>query len=175
MKLTELQEEFPKTIKSSPPRSEGVHITDIISDLERELGVEYDNKWDQEILFEIGFMWEELLSLAFAERMAERPDELELDGIYLSPDGITDEAVEEYKCTFKSSRKTPEDIWRWMVQTKGYCKACERTKVVFRVLYLMGDYKGSGPQYKVYEIEFTEMEIEENWSMIQAHKNHRGW
>jgi hypothetical protein len=34
----------------------------------------------------------------------------------------------------------------------------------------MGDYKGSGPIYRVARIRFTQKELEDNWRMILQHK-----
>jgi len=112
--------------------------------------------------FEKGWLWEVALSRAFGEKAAKRPGELELDGIVGSPDGVTDDGViEEYKCTAKSSNTSPTDMWRWMMQVKGYCKMAGTTKCVFRILHL-----SFVPVYKVWELTFTQRELDENWEAI---------
>jgi len=118
--------------------------------------------------FEKGWLWETTLSKAFAEKAAIRIGEIECDGITCSPDGVAyndagELVVEEYKCTSFSVDKTPADVWKWMCQVKGYCKALNTTKCVFRVLHMM-----FVPVYKVWEIEFTQGEIDENWAAILA-------
>lgn len=118
--------------------------------------------------FEKGWLWEEALSLAFGQKAAARPEPLYVDGIWGSPDGIRydDPAklipiVEEYKCTAVRSDKSPADMWRWMMQVKGYCKMVGAFKCVFRILHLE-----FVPVYKVWEIEFTQRELDENWEAI---------
>jgi hypothetical protein len=39
----------------------------------------------------------------------------------------------------------------------------------------MGDYKGSGPQYKQWMVTFTDLELQENWDMVKAHAKYRGF
>jgi len=184
MEIIEIEEGLPDPVTAPPDRSSGLHVTDIIADIEKEIGKVYSDGWDRDSLFEIGFIWEELLSLAFASRHAVRPPEMELDGISLSPDGldITDWVVEEYKCTFKGVKHTPDTIWRWVTQAKAYVKAVGRhpetgeyPRVKWRVLHLNGDWAGSGPLYKVYLAKFSEQEIEECWEMLLNHAKAKGW
>ncbi|MEA3349626.1 MAG: hypothetical protein U9Q82_03285 [Chloroflexota bacterium] len=115
--------------------------------------------------FEKGWLWEEALSLAFGQKAAVRPGEVELDGIAGSPDGIDTDGneliVEEYKCTAARSSKSPADMWRWMMQVKGYCKMMGAVKCVFRVLHLE-----FVPVYKVWELTFTQGELDENWEAV---------
>jgi len=98
------------------------------------------------------------------------------------PDGfdVRKWQVEEYKCTWMSTKRTPDQIWRWMAQVKAYCKGIgthrgEYPTVLFRILYLMGDYKNTGPQYRSYLLEFSDLEIEENWDMLVNHARHKAW
>ena len=116
--------------------------------------------------FEKGYLWEVALSRAFGEKAADRPGEITLDGIIGSPDGIKDEYVEEYKCTAYSSKKSPVDMWQWLMQVKGYCKMAGKTKCIFRVLNLNGFER----VYKPWELVFTQWEIEENWNSLLAMK-----
>jgi len=123
--------------------------------------------------WEKGYLWEEALSLAFGEKAAIRPGEVELDGIIGSPDGINfDEDgvmyAEEYKCTAFSSNKPITDVWKWMMQAKGYCKMLGVDKCVFRVFHIRGDYTNMVPVYKVWELTFTQAELDENWGSILA-------
>jgi hypothetical protein len=37
---------------------------------------------------------------------------------------------------------------------------------VIHVMYLMGDYRGSGPQHRVYRVVWPERMLEETWGMI---------
>ena len=184
MEVIKIEEEFlPRG--SGEPRSndpDRPHLTDIISSIEDEMGWGYKGSgfggpW---LTMELGFMWENVLSYALAERYAMRVGEVELDGIVGSPDGMSsydplhkvDMVLEEYKCTWKSTRNPIEKHWRYMTQVKSYCHMVGVSVVVMRVLYVVGDHWGHGPQYGVYRIEFMPVELEENWRMIlqQARK-----
>ena len=124
--------------------------------------------------FEKGWLWEVALSRAFGEKAAVRPGEVELDGIVGSPDGVVHTnippynkssarlIVEEYKCTAMSSRKSPADMWKWIMQVKGYCKMLGTTKCIFRVLHV----RDFVPVYNPWELVFTQAELDENWEAI---------
>ena len=184
MEITELQEDFPLLTTDSSRSTDKIHVTEIIADIEKTLGKEYKGDWDSQITREIGFLWEGVLSRAFGDSLAIRPPEVEVDGIVMSMDGVDLDnwTIEEYKCTWSSTKKSPDMVWRWMSQTKAYCKGMGKQKkeggkypcVKFHILYLMGGYDGKGPKYKVYRVEFSELEIEENWAMIVNHARHRG-
>ena len=169
MHYREIVEEFPRV--EGPPRSKGLHVSDIIRDMVPH------NTWENNLFMEVGFIWERALSLAFGEELANRPGEIVKDGIAMSPDGMDWEnwVLEEYKSTWKSSRHLPVDNEYWMRQTQAYCLALGTCVVRMRILYVMGNYAGSGPQYKVYEIHFTSRELEENWQAILNHARHKSW
>jgi len=169
MHYKEIQEEFPR--RQGPPRSPGLHLTDIIVDIVKP------KTSDNDLFKEPGFIWEELLSFAFGQSLADRPGEIVVDGIAMSPDGMDWEnwVVHEYKVTWRSTNKLPVDNAYWMMQLKGYCKGLGATAAKMRILYLMGNYRGSGPQYTVWEMQFSKLEIDENWEAIVNHAKFRGW
>jgi hypothetical protein len=181
MQIKLLDQPFPFT----PPieRSEGVHLSDIITDLGREVfgtkGANGPTTEEMQLQWEKGFVWEEALSHGFGNRLAQRPGEIVCDGIACSPDGVgMDEegevVVEEYKCTALSSTKTPDGIWRWRTQAAAYCYVMGATRAVFRVFYINGDYRGSGPLYRVFQLDWSGQEIEENWAMLVNHAKRKG-
>lgn len=120
------------------------------------------------------------------------------DGIIGTPDGhkFNSQAgrVQELKLTWKSSRdelEDPQERFRteypWTSQGCSYCylmtigevKWWTQNGVVmassnlvtgcdFHVFWVNGNYKGSGPQPKVYEIDFTPEEVLGNWKVIKA-------
>ncbi len=181
MNCTRLDEEFPFT--AAIERSPGVHLMDVVKDMARELfntGSKWVDSAPDFLQFEKGYVWERVLSRAFGDGIAERIGEIECDGITCSPDGISVDiegniVVEEYKCTTVSSNKSPETIWTWKMQALGYCHAVGATVVIFRVFYLMGDYRGMKPVYVVWRVEFTAAEIEDGWMSIVNHAKMRGW
>jgi hypothetical protein len=167
---------FPPRIDGTDPvRTEGIHLTQITKDIMKREG-----GWDEKALglsAEIGFMWEEILSNCMKARLPHRIGEIEKDGILMSPDGFDYEEWElwEYKATWKSSKNQPYENWYYMAQVKAYCYAMETDKARMAILYVMGDYKGSGPQYLGYKMRFTDYELIENWEMIVSHARRQGW
>lgn len=161
------------------PRSPGLHLSDIMNDIERVLyPKDYAKKDRSNNLFaEVGFVFEEALTLGWKSLIGQRPGEVSCDGVVCSPDGLDKPMglIEEYKCTWRSSRHKPWDIWRWIMQTKAYCYVCGVNLVRFHVLYVMGDYKFSGPQYRVYLIEYTDQELQANWTLLVDHAKALGW
>ncbi|RPI88727.1 MAG: hypothetical protein EHM41_00190 [Chloroflexi bacterium] len=186
---------------SGVPRSGGIHLTDIIKFIEEENNKAFkdDGTWDSEMTMEAGFIWERALEMAYADRMAIRPDEIICDGIVCSPDGIgidkdiynpeTEElliqgtgklTVEEYKFTWKSTVKKegqllievpPTDNWRYMTQVKSYCYAVGTDVVIMRIFHVNGDYRTRRPIPRFCRIWFTKEEIESNWAMILKYRD----
>ena len=184
-KLLEL--EMPILGTGNNPRSSGLHLTDVIKDIMVVSGMDQVNQsWCRQPTMNAGFIWEEViftnweehLSTAFAGLMGRKLNwyqtgELQLDDIYLTPDGLDVSSalwiLQEAKCTWKSAKNSPVENWRYMVQAKSYCMALQIDRVMFHILHLMGDYKGSGPLYKPWLIIFTPEELVENWQMIINH------
>lgn len=181
MKVTYQDLPFPAT-GSGLHRSDDPHrphLTPIIREIGQRTGLikvhAADNGWDINFAGDIGFMWEDCLSLVMGDRMSgvARVGEVEMDGIVGSPDGIGPDplgvhpaVLEEYKFTWKSSRNLPQSNWYWMMQVKCYCRMLGLTVCEMRIAYVMGDYKGGGPRYREARLEFTEGELEEAWGMV---------
>jgi len=84
--------------------------------------------------------------------------------------------LEEVKATYmsrlekterKGERPPPRNILsmkRWIMQLAGYCKMMGLLEARLHVLWIMGDYRGSGPQYFTYHIRFTQAEIDRMWT-----------
>ena len=84
--------------------------------------------------------------------------------------------LEEYKFTWKSSSRPPEDNWRWVTQMKAYCYVLGLTEANLRVFYANGDYRQNRkPLYQGYRFTFREDELKENWAMLINHAKLRGW
>jgi hypothetical protein len=77
--------------------------------------------------------------------------------------------VHEVKLTWKSSSRGALEEFMWMAQLKGYCYALDTRFGVLHVGWVNGDYKfdGTGGFYGVYQIEFTDLELKENWHMVE--------
>jgi len=175
MVVTEISQDFPMDLSQGTGRTPGLHLSDIYGDLEEVLFS--PRKTDNKLWMQVGFLWEELLTMAFKSSLGVRPGEVTLDGVIGSPDGInyTDGYVEEFKSTWKSAKRPLESIWKYMVQTMGYCKMVGMTVVRFRVLYINGDYSYQGPIYKDSFVVFERQEIDNNWNMLISHAKSKGW
>lgn len=202
MKINEIQTPFTPmgsgVERTHPPGK--VHLTSVMRfvagtlKLKNAYGSGGATNWNLDLAAEVGFIWEDVLSAAFADRMAPRLPECERGPIIFSPDGFgqdpgiwdglrgewsippSDEPVlEEYKCTWMSINKHPLEVWRYKVQAQGYLYGLELRTVVYKMLHLMGDYRGSGPLYREVRIEYdTEEDWEElrsNWDMLEHHAN----
>lgn len=178
---------FPRRKEEDDPvRSKGLHLTDIIHSIMVDSGMSVTtsgNGWAPDQLnmaAEVGFMWEEILSNVLKDRLPCRIGEIQLDGISMSPDGLEmgedgEMVLSEYKAKWASSKHSPADNFKWMSQIMGYCKGLGITKVRMYILYLNGDWKPPQPQFKSYQIEFTQLEVDENWEMILNHARVKKW
>ena len=173
-------------ISSGVPRStDTLHLTTVIKTIEDEMGWGYKGKGFQDmgLTMSVGFLWEEALSNAFGTRLGARVGEVELDGIVGSPDGIgfddpiftcdmwpnIDEhnvVLEEYKCSWKSIKKEAQLDWYWMTQIMAYCRMLDLDTCIMKIIHLNGDYKGSGPLYRMTRLVYSDWELETNWKMI---------
>lgn len=143
---------------------------------------------------EAGFLWEDILGGAFASRALVdskiqgsrwRPGEVSLDGITGSPDscecGVQDDdppvVIGEYKATWKSCRgidlPTPgaglidTKFLGYVLQMQAYCKMVGTTRARLYILFVNGDYDRYVPQLRCYQIDFTERELNEQWSSFK--------
>lgn len=166
---------------STGPRSAGLHLSTIYGRLlERLHPKKYDRSKPMDMRrIEIGLIFENMLERGLAEKFATvRPGEVISDeGIAMSPDGVNPDLVagEEYKATFKSCRHGLVDEYGmplpqflgWFLQMKGYAKWLGVRRFILRVLFLNGDYSQPlTPQFRCFDIEFSDEEVEENWTML---------
>ena len=184
MKLTEIPD-LPNPEDFSideHTRSKGVHLSDITKAMDEEMGVKYDSSWgEKSALFIMGFLWERLLTRVMMQARSEKgmlvsAGEHEMDGIYLTPDGMAIDRWEheEWKCTWQSSNKDPMEFYKYWRQIKAGCLALGTNVGILRVLFVMGDYKGSGPLWKTWRAEFTDRELKENWDQIKNFAKKKG-
>lgn len=189
-------------------RSAGLHLGEVFRDIENralkqgqrlkyhQLRPEEQARMGRYV--EVGFIWEMLVEWGWRHRMGARRRnrvvsqvEMEADGIIMTPDGFDpiddlgiDEngVVEEYKATWRTSRRWAEDpesnFWEWLERVKCYCRVHGTRRCRFFILWVNGDYKESGPQSWVIELLFTQREIEEAWAMAIRHRGlmlKEGW
>jgi len=161
-------------------RPSGLHVSDIYTDMDVTLNGAPDH-WEN--AGEPGFLWEDVFSHAWSNKalargLIFRPEPERVDGIWVSPDGVNLDGMrlEEYKFTWKSSNRPPEDNWKWVTQMKAYCWALKLGMANLRVFYCNGDYRQNRkPQYKAFRFTFEAWELKENWDMLINHAKSRGW
>ena len=135
----------------------------------------------------IGLAWEEWYIpqiLGPTLNAIDHPDEYDVDGVYMSPDAeslsviITLKQwanfVHEVKTTYKSVNTVGDltNEWMWLTQIKAYCRALSTRWAMLHVLFLCGDYKYPiKPQLLCWQIEFTQEEIDDNWSLLRDYRD----
>jgi hypothetical protein len=166
---------------ASVPRASGVHVSGILRVLGEAAGVlKVGEPLDEEypLRMAVGIAWEEFVASMYP-KWRWQPGEKVVDEIAMNCDGYNNtlHCLEEAKATWKSSasRRGPDFLneWMWMMQGRAYgtgyrehCQIYGTSRVRWHVLYLSGDYRGSGPQYIRYLVEFTEKEIADTWKML---------
>lgn len=83
------------TPRDTPPRTAGIHVSDVLRDMLVEIGRYEKESTFNDVRGDLGFAWEDVLSAQLAQRMATSRGEQRLpmleyerDGIYGSPDGV---------------------------------------------------------------------------------------
>jgi hypothetical protein len=177
----------PVPITGDSARSSGLHLSQIYGDLETTVRGRREPMEDTQLnaYRAIGFVWEHIvahgMAMAGESSYVIRPGEFELDGIAGSPDliDVRDLRVIDTKATYRSSRRCEnlqEDFWIWMVQQKGYCKMVGTDLSRLIVLFMMGDYKqGPRPEFRQFDFQWEQKELDDNWKMIVNHAKKRGW
>jgi hypothetical protein len=195
---------YPLTLtlpEPDTPRTQGVHISKLISMIATEMGIlkpEYADDLDMLSIKEItdqvsilrmsiGLAWEEWYFSNVLSKLGviHHPGEMVIDDIYGTDDGqsldvtVTQKlgfktVVHECKATYKSLNtvKNLDSQWMWLSQIKAYCKGRDTLHAMLHVLFLCGDYVFPiTPQLRVWQLEFTQQEIDENWKLIRDYRD----
>lgn len=180
MRIREISHSINHLIISSEQeavRSPGVHISSVVKFMASSL--QKQGQWAEEPLGlagQLGRIWEVTIASTIAAAGWSgaafiRPGELECEGFIGSPDAIrlSDGAVQEFKATWKSSSGSIFDKAPWYLwQIKGYCYMTDTKLATLYVLFLNGTYKPPLPEIGAWELEFSQLELEENWKAIRA-------
>ena len=167
-------------------RSPGLHLSTIYRDIERTIKPKDEWCSEEELAFfgAGGFLWERVFGKCHAEAVATedivRPGEFELDGIIGSPDliRVSDWTLLETKCCWRSARKfesLEKNFWAWICQVKSYSLMIGTNVAEIHCFFVAGDWRPPAPCVKSIRIEYTDRELEENWSMITKFAESRGW
>ncbi len=165
-------------------RSEGGHVSSAVSAYAKELGL-YKSKgitltttWSQ-----FGCIWEDAI-IDYLQRIYPDeytiPGELELDGIYGTPDAYRTRdgvrKVVEIKLPWMSSKNDPwpkrtakaDSFFRFRMQIMAYCKMAYTDLAELHVNFINGDWKSFCPTYKVWGLRFTKGELNQNWALVRG-------
>lgn len=193
MIVTDISSEtdYPSCLRSQADeegltRSGGLHLTPIIRDIERTIKPQEDWVSQEELAFfgAGGFMWERVYSIAHRDSVESgdlvRPGEFTLDGVTGSPDliRVSDWTLIETKCTWRGLRKwgsLEKNFWSWLTQVKSYALMVGTNVAEIHVFFVAGDWRPPIPCVRSIRLEFTDRELQENWSMILGHAKNRGW
>lgn len=178
-----------------PPRSEGLHASELLRIMHPVKEGKGDDAIDEEQLRLFG-----LLGLAFEDRaelalisLAKetdwpwypvRPGEVEAGGIACSPDILlvpkvkTAEVRElSLKSTWKSCRGLPveeegengfpKSFDYYISQCMTYTVPLETMGSVLFVYFVCGSWRPPFPQVHAWELDFSDQEIAENWDALQ--------
>lgn len=196
MRITELSTDGLNLTPKADGRAVGAHVSDIIRDISNTVlkpgqREKYDDLSPDEQrrlgnYASVGWAWEHIIRRGMLDagvnpgtdsQRFQCPGQLTLNGIHGSPDWLDTTVWEnvEFKATWRSSnRPLDPDFWEWLTQFKAYCKMLGCTSTRLLVFYVNGDYRDSGPQFKDIRLNFTKMEIEDNWSMLLNHARAKG-
>lgn len=172
---------------------ENAHISTAIRSLAIKLGHFEDHddpnltdaeKAERQTRWEMGSAFEEAVKAGLAARYSkDNPDRymvigaLEDDGLIGNPDlvDIDEPAIHEIKLTWMSNRRGPDDVkfWKYWVQLMAYVRMLKMSRIGYlHVCYLNGDYRGGGPDYRVWRVEFSQTDLDDNWRMLKAESAH---
>jgi hypothetical protein len=170
-------------------RSPGIHVSDLLKSMAVRMGKLDDDSEEEEDSLELrmmlGLAWEEWLAKQLTKQFPSilfHNGELVQDSIIGTPDAYEpmSNVIHEFKLTWKTSLRDVESQWMWISQCKSYCYLSrEMTKELdnadcleawLHVMYVNGDYNGSGPQYRIYQLPFTRQEVDSLWSQMTKEK-----
>ena len=174
-------------------REEGLHLSDItkLMNYEKDRKLNPNSPLDL-MTFERGYTWESILEQALTARQkrpGHRPEQIQEDGIWMSPDWLVpdgDIQLEEWKATKKTARKGFEEVgWHWLPNTMAYLRALMRRGLVrrpivrWRIWFINGDYTFESDfhllnDYRRVDVEFDKRELEENWRAIVSFARRKG-
>ena len=82
----------------------------------------------------------------------------------------------EFKTTRMSSAKglTDRKFDKWFCQIKAQCFHLKTLYARLYVFFILGDWTDKSPEFRAWDIEFTEKELTEEWRMLLAHGKREG-
>lgn len=167
-------------------RSPGVHMSELFGDLYADLEPKRfkHTTAPNPLLLALGTAWENHLEFLIGKSGLEvlRPGELMTDeGIAYSPDGIImdDFRLAEYKYSSmgtkdlptEPSTSLPQRFGKYLCQCMCYCYHLGTPKAR---LYFCSVNRPYDPELRVFDIEFTAQELQDNWSAVLNNARFKG-
>lgn len=169
-------------------RSQGTHVSTIVLAVLKELLPKkygtYGNETgeDRQAVFEVGYMWEDLLGAALpapvmteqGETLLTSQTEIMLDGIYGTPDRLVlsrdgQLIVEETKATWKWFVPDLEHVkfLYWILQVKTYCAMLDARIARIRALFINEiSHSDNFVVPYCWELTFDGDELREHWDSM---------
>lgn len=173
-------------------RSPGPHVSDLIQRFCIDRGIYLDSSDDPDLFdqstgeptpttltrWQLGCALETAISTRYQQQYPNTyvsPGELTLDGIHMTPDFgcLTDGLIDEVKLSWQSSSHTPDSdkFLPRRMQLMSYLKGFDINVGRLHVCNVNGDYRGQrAPVYRVWEMEFTSREMNENWALLKSYR-----
>lgn len=170
-------------------RTPGLHASDIYGAFYKSLDPKrYDKRQEDgspipmdETRMTLGTSFEEVLEIALAARLlGERPGEFTSpEGVIFSPDYLFNEehlVLGEFKCTWYSAKDAPfgDKFLKWWTQIKLYCYWLRIHHARLYVLFVNGDYKPPAPVLRAWSVEFTDKELQGEYTAIMRFAHREG-
>lgn len=170
--------------KNADIRSSGVHLSGVIKYVLTTSGLlnAEDQTDEMPLRMAVGMAWEDW-AVGLWKDMVWQPGEMELDGVFATPDGRGEMdwpglsnpkagwpvgTIEEFKATWKSEhthgKVTDERIWMW--QLAGNLKMAGLNYARLHVLWVNGNYRPPAPVYMTYGLFFTQDELDKFWQNV---------
>lgn len=168
-------------------RTEGYHVSSIITDMCLRLGYYSEQHVIDWTLIELGKTFEWALIQRY---LLDSPDDYMeigeqcLDGVYGHPDLLINgrETVKEIKWTFRSSspgcevgempsiehpiRAESSKFWKDRVQLMAYCRMIGWFNGELEIGYHRGNYRDKLLDHAVWGFKFTKRQLIDNWDML---------
>lgn len=186
MKITPVLEPLD-LLHSDLVRSPGLHMSDIYGGLYKELDPKrYGGEFSNDLCLAMGTAWEKHFEWLLISNglTISRPDAfLTKEGIGFSPDllilnGVT--RVGEIKLTWMTDIEDIADqkFDKYLTQVKAYCYHLETPYGRIYATHINGgekDFYGKpNPILRIYDLEFTTRELNENWQMLLNYATRKG-
>jgi hypothetical protein len=176
-------------------RTEGWHVSSIITDMCLRLGYYSEEHAIDWTLVEAGnmFEWAAIQRRLLGSTEYTEIGEISLDDVYGHPDLLKTsiESVVEFKWTFRSSSPGCEvgyapdpfthpiaqpvsKFWKDRVQLMAYCRMIGWLNGELEIGYHRGNYRDKQLDHAVWGFQFTKRQLVDNWNMLLTQRDDYG-